>query len=216
MSNLAQLNAMRWDLDGDGSVAAQLISRTTKRPSPILPLQALGCPIAPAAPATSWSADLDFDTSGDGRADHPKLTPGRNGCRPDRHGNWPIDHRDCGYDDYWNDGSGWDPIANYAATFDGNAHTISNLFIDRPTAPTTWGCSARLTSNGHGARTSAWPTWHVTGNDAVGGLVGESSGIIRGSYASGEIEGGDNVGGLVGENSGILQVSYVIRRGRGR
>ena len=30
---------------------------------------------------------------------------------------------------YWNGGRGWDPV-DYAATFDGNGHVISNLYID--------------------------------------------------------------------------------------
>ena len=34
---------------------------------------------------------------------------------------------------YWNGGRGWEPV-NYAATFDGNGHVISNLYIDNSVA----------------------------------------------------------------------------------
>ena len=55
-------------------------------------------------------ADLDFDTDGDGAVDSD--------------------------DDYWNDGDGWEPIGwdsrgfsrFFNAAFDGNEHTLSNLF----------------------------------------------------------------------------------------
>ena len=62
-------------------------------------------------------ADLDFDTNGSGDADSG--------------------------DTYWNDGEGWVPlglpefeffttlIGAFRTTFEGNGHSISNLFVDR-------------------------------------------------------------------------------------
>ena len=62
-------------------------------------------------------ADLDFDTNGNGSAGTG--------------------------DTYWNAGAGWEPIkaaptpgvisfgADFRAIFEGNGHTIANLFIDR-------------------------------------------------------------------------------------
>ena len=72
ISNLAQLNAMRWDLDGDGAVdnaanaAAYAAAFPARKP-------ALGCPDTADAdtnpgPCLGYElkANLDFDTNGDG------------------------------------------------------------------------------------------------------------------------------------------------------
>ena len=59
-------------------------------------------------PATGYelTADLDFDTDGSGDANSA--------------------------DDYWDGGAGWLPIGGrFRADFEGNGHTIANLFIDR-------------------------------------------------------------------------------------
>ena len=47
---------------------------------------------------------------------------------------------------------------------------------------------------------------------STGGLVGENSGIIIGSYASGDASGRGRVGGLVGLNSGTLTATYSVGR----
>ena len=71
----------------------------------------MGCPSGVCS-GYELTTDLDFDTDGDSVSG-----PG---------------------DDYWNEGSGWDPIgdfdnARFNTTFDGNGNTISNLYINRMT-----------------------------------------------------------------------------------
>ena len=107
VSNLAQLDAMRYDLDGNG-YAGTVAAYAAAFPSPLDPNVQRR---ERFARDMNSSADLDFDTDGDGAVDSD--------------------------DDYWNDGGGWVPIGwdstyEYArffnATFDGNGHTLSNLF----------------------------------------------------------------------------------------
>ena len=70
-------------------------------------LLGMGCPTSGCV-GYELSGDLDFDTNASGDADSG--------------------------DDYWNSGHGWVPIGtgtlHYSAVFEGNGHTISNLFID--------------------------------------------------------------------------------------
>lgn len=57
---------------------------------------------------------------------------------------------------------------------------------------------------------SSYSTGSVSGDDRVGGLVGENYyGSISSSYSMGSVSGtGDYVGGLVGENSGSITSSF--------
>ena len=61
-----------------------------------------------------------------------------------------------------------------------------------------------------GTVTGSYATGSVTGNSRVGGLVGDaSSGTVMGSYATGSVTGFLNVGGLVGDaSSGTVTASY--------
>ena len=106
VSNLAQLDAMRYDLDGNG-YAGTVAEYAAAFPSPLDRM----CSGVNGCSGYELLKDLDFDTDGDGAVDSD--------------------------DDYWNDGDGWEPIGwdstyEYArffnATFDGNEHTLSNLF----------------------------------------------------------------------------------------
>ncbi len=106
VASLAQLNAIRWDLDGDGSPA----SANASDYSSAFPNAAtgMGCPPA-GCTGYELTTNLDFDTNGDGSTD-------------------------VAGDAYWNDGDGWEPIGGqFTATFDGNSNTISDLFINRGT-----------------------------------------------------------------------------------
>ena len=68
--------------------------------------------------------------------------------------------------------------------------------------------------NSGGRVFSSSSTLSTTGNDGVGGLVGQNSGTIRDSYAIGDVKAdggsGDYVGGLVGWNDGTIRDSYAI------
>ena len=106
VANLAQLDAIRYDLDGDGASTDANYAAAFPNAMP-----GMGCPDAGCA-GYELVADLDFDTNGNGEADAG--------------------------DAYWNDGAGWAPIGDgdhwFYADFDGNNHTIANLYINRSDA----------------------------------------------------------------------------------
>ena len=110
IGSLAQLNAIRWDLDGDGAAdnGAHVAAYAAAFPNAAT---GMGCPTnsddADDNDCIGYelTADLNFDTDGDGAV------------------NWA--------DEYWNSGAGWAPIGGFAATFEGNGHAISNLYINR-------------------------------------------------------------------------------------
>ena len=195
ISTLAQLNAIRWDLDGDGTVdnGANRVAFTTAFPDAAA---GMGCaaidhdghsatPDVPVCTGYELKADLDFDTDGDGAVDAA--------------------------DEYWHSGAGWRPIGSsgtaneFIATFVGNGHTITRMFIDRS--------SARIglfgvVGNGGRVRNVGVREVSVTGSsqgNIVGGLAGKNAGIITASYVTGSVTstgGTSEVGGLVGRNGG--------------
>ena len=179
VGNLAQLNAIRWDLDGSGEAddSANDDDYAAAFPSPAA---GMGCPNT-GCDGYELTADLDFDTDDDGEADSG--------------------------DDYWNSGNGWLPIGNTAsvpfnAIFDGNrlhGHTISNLYINRP--GTTGLGLFGYTGSSATIRNVELLDVNLTGHDDVGGLVGSNDGgAISNSDVSGSISGGHQVGGLAGNN----------------
>ena len=107
VSTLAQLDAIRYDLNGNG-----LVDGATWEPyyaAFSMGVLEMGCP--GGCVGYELAANLDFDTDGSGIADSP--------------------------DTYWNSGAGWAPIGSeddpFTAFFYGRGHTLANLFIDRPT-----------------------------------------------------------------------------------
>ena len=189
ITTLAQLDAVRYDLDGNG-----LVDGATWRPyyaAGAFPMGALdmGCP-PDGCVGYELSADLDFDTDGSGAANSD--------------------------DTYWNDGAGWAPIgsedAPFTAVFEGDRHTLTNLFINRPTEDGIglFGEVQRGAVAGSGViRNVGLIKVDVTGRDAVGSLFGRTLyGVVIGSHASGRVAGGDQVGGLVGESWGNLIDTY--------
>ena len=232
VSNLEQLNAIRWDLDGDGT--PEDAGYFQAFPGAV---DGMGCPAAGCS-GYELTADLDFDTNGNGEAD-----PG---------------------DAYWNDGAGWMPIGEpteygyasgdvtpdgryepptviivqferpFEAAFDGNGHTISNLHIYRPEQDSVGlfgyaGYSSNIEElglvsvnvTGHfevsaliglnrGTVTSSYATGNVSGTIDVGGLAGDNSGTITTSYAIGDVTSSHRAGGLIGHNIGTVTASYAL------
>ena len=196
MGNLAQLDAIRYDLNADGAVSSTdetnyLAAFTNAAPD-------MGCP-STGCTGYELSANLDFDTDGDGSPDSG--------------------------DTYWNSGNGWDPIggvsgSSYTGDFNGNTYTISNLFIDR-TSGNYAGLFAKL--DGASARTvenvslvNVDVTLKPTTSEHVyaGGLAGYSGTRIEDSYVTGRVRAGESatepvtfgsvndyvyIGGLVGQ-----------------
>ena len=185
VTTLTQLNAIRWDLNGDGVVAdsdtmnynAAFPNRDTTSSG------RMGCPSG-ACTGYELRADLDFDTNGNGAADAG--------------------------DTYWHDGDGWMPIAtsnNYTATFDGNGHTISNLFINRNN---TFYVALVGRARNAAIRNVGLENVDVTQTGSgfyTAALVGAATGgtDVVNCYSTGRVSGNRQVGGLVG-----LSLSKII------
>ena len=107
-------------------------------------------------------------------------------------------------------GEMWQPIGNrdvrFAAIFDGNNHTISNLRIT--TTSTDVGLFAYTAENSTITNVGLLSV-NVSGGEHVGSLVGTNSGAISNSYARGTVSAtGSNAGGFIGTNSGTIRNSY--------
>ena len=188
VTTLAQLDAIRYDLNGDGLVDGATWEPYYAETAFSTGALEMGCP--DGCVGYELSANLDFDTDGSGIADSP--------------------------DTYWNDGAGWEPIgsedAPFIAVFNGDRRTPANLFINRPTEDGIglFGEVQRGVVAGSGViRNVGLINVDVTGRDAVGSLFGRTLyGVVIGSHASGRVAGGDQVGGLVGESWGNLIDTY--------
>ncbi len=175
IDNLAQLNAMRWDADGDGAGGGSDYDAAFPDAAP-----GMGCP----SDCTGYEleADLNFDTNGSGGANSG--------------------------DTYWNGGMGWAPFWYYG-TFEGNRHTISNLYVNRPDSDyvglfSTAGAYAEVSE----VRNLGLENVDVTGREYVGGLAGRAYGSVRRVYTTGEVNGEHYVGGLVGEARSLISETY--------
>ena len=110
-------------------------------------------------------SDLDFDTDGDGKVDSD--------------------------DQYWHRGTGWEPIGSsgsgneFIATFEGNGHTITRLYINRSTGRIgLFG----VVGGGGRVRNVGVREVGVTASGVgviVGGLTGSNAGIITGCHVTG-------------------------------
>ena len=183
--NLDQLNAIRYDLDGDGLLITNIEAYNAAFPRPSS--GSMGCP-NDACSGYELAASLSFDTNGNGQIDQG--------------------------DQYWNDGHGWVPIgvhnAPFNATFDGGGFTISDLFIHRPSSSHNGLFGAA--DAGSNIRQVRLASVNVTGRYQVGGLVGynRNGAEVVSSYSTGTVQGEDDVGGLVGRNqgNGSITASY--------
>ena len=196
---LAQLDVVRHDRYGSGRP-----SRTGSDAYTVaFPAAADGMGCADGCDGYELRAVLDFDTDGSGSADAG--------------------------DAFWNDGAGWVPIEVYDAVFDGNGHTLGNLFVDRDGdaglfsvlgfsaevrrlglvgADVSGDSAAVLAATSRGAVASCYATGSVTGESDVGGLVGMNRGAVASCYATGSVTGESDVGGLVGMNRGVVASSF--------
>ena len=222
---MGQLNAVRHDLDGDGIPTAE--GTTSYEVAFSGAVERMGCGLPDGCEGYELAANLDFDTNGNGEIDSG--------------------------DDYWNGGEGWVPIGGngttatetefapenpFQAVFDGNGHSIRNLFIDTDTLilagffgyarysnirnlglidvdVTSTVFAAGLVGYNAGVIRGTYVTGVVSGDENVGGLVGinrQETGLIRGSYSTSHVSGDDDVGGLVGDNRGEIAASYATGR----
>ncbi len=230
--NLAQLNAIRWDLNGDGVADVYPPDKhgfTGHDPNGATKLAAafpnaavaMGCPTG-GCEGYELSADLDFDTNANGRADAG--------------------------DDYWNDGLGWHPLIGgarlnsarslyplrdtvsvdgtsvccgdrphprarmFTAEFEGNGRTIANLYINDDLGYV--GLFGIIGPGGdvrNVGLTAPNADSGVTGRWYVGALTGDiERGRVSGVYSDLDVSGQHQVGGLTGSiwNYGSMIESY--------
>ena len=175
VNTLAQLDAIRYDLNGNGVVDGT--NWQTYYDAFEEAAESMGCP--DRCIGYELRGDLDFDTDGDGDVDSD--------------------------DTYWNGGDGWEPIGDssdpYTAIFEGNGPGHSKP-VHRRDSEDRVGLFGRV--DGGVFETAALGDVDlvdvdVTGDDFVGSLAGEvEDALIVRSRATGQVSGGDDVGGLVG------------------
>ena len=193
IATLAQLDAIRHDVDGsgeDGLTGSSAGAYAHGFPG-LMP--GMGC--AGTCAGYELTADLDFDTDGDGDVDADD---------PGSYANWT-------------------PISDYAATFDGNGYTISNLTINNAIDNAWVGLFAGLSGADTVVRSLGLlnPNIRASGEEAiVGSLVGQLAGgaAIYAAYVRGGSLTTTNtdvyVGGLVGDMDGAntsIRASYNYR-----
>ena len=221
IATLEQLNAVRWDLDGDGSPSSgRATDYAAAFPDAVSTPGNLGCPAAHCA-GYELAASLDFASassyaSGTVNAD------------------WSAGANDSG---------GWTPLGGatdkFRGEFDGNGRAVANLYIDRSGSDDQGlfgvvgaagevldlgvvGASVRggarvgaLAGDNEGAVRHCWsgtgPGEKIVATKAsAGGLVGRNKGTVAASRSTAavDLESSDrathagNAGGLVGETSG--------------
>ena len=152
--------------------------------------------------------------------DAVKVTAGcpQNGCngyelRKDLDFNADDSYRDLTNKATWTSGSGWLPIGNrlsfFSARFEGNGHTIANLYIDRPSDYVgLFKATTRLAK----INDLVLSQINIKGNSYVGGLAGHNAGgVAYVGVEGGRLIGtGNTVGGLFGANTGTILNGDVI------
>ena len=215
VDSLSRLNAIRWDLDGDGAADAVLTdadapdaeatAENVSRYAAAFPNPApgMGCPPAGCA-GYELTQNLDFDTDGDGAT--YAVSSGDDTVTGDAD------------DAYYNDGQGWLPIGSlpnpYNAAFNGNGYTIANLFINTSEAGLV-GLFGVIDANG-GVQNLGLIDVNVSRSTGgtIGSLAATNMGTVTNCYATGSIsgsgEGISTIGGLVGQVrlGGTINHSY--------
>ena len=93
----------------------------------------------------------------------------------------------------------------FTGSFDGDGHAIRNLRIDRGEEDYA-GLFGRV--DGGSIVSLGLEDLEVTGDERVGGLVGDNGGTVMDCYATGRVTGESGVGGLVGVNGGTVTDGY--------
>jgi hypothetical protein len=98
----------------------------------------------------------------------------------------------------WNSGAGWLPIPNFAGKYNGDGHTVSNLYISR--AGTANVGLFGQTNAGSEIKDIGLINVDITGGTGTGGFVGYSRGTVKNSFAKGSVKSstGSWTGGFVG------------------
>ena len=105
----------------------------------------------------------------------------------------------------------WTPMGSESApfngTFDGQGHTISGLYINRPSADEQ-GLFGYTGYDSNVSRIEVTGSY-IHGQDGVGGITGYNYGILTACSYSGTVIGNNYpLGGVVGENDGTVSCCY--------
>ncbi len=227
IQTLEQLNAIRYDLNGDG-IADDPDNQTLYMASGLMGEQ--GC-LPEGCLGYQLTVDLDFNSDGSQASSENRAAASAG-------------------DLYWNNGLGWKPIGDcgesnscdiatdnrpFTAIFSGNGHTIRNLYIDREgenilglfgyisgsqaaidnlnlTDVDLAGLNAigaLVALNLEGNISNCYTSGEIRVENALAGnIVSASSGVITNCHASGTVNGIENIGQLGGINSGTIENCY--------
>ena len=183
ITTLEQLNAIRYDLNGDGVPSGSEIDKAAYKNAFTTSQVGFFCE---SCAGYELMNDLDFNTGAATRTDDT------------------YDNSGAG----WNPiGGGEHP---FTAIFDGNGFVIQNLNIRRTTGPEihVMGLFGKVGSGGLITSVALKDVSVTAGGRNVGALVGYNSGTIHASYVEGAVTGDDSVGGIVGYNEGTITASY--------
>ncbi len=189
ISNLTQLNAIRWDLNGDGQPDKEEFAKAYNQAFPSA-IDNMGIPNNTQAQGYELTTNLHFDSHKNNRADEA--------------------------DPFWNQGNGWQSIGVFAnpfqAVLEGNNHGIVNLFQDQSEAALFYekpsGLFGAIGKRGQVVNVGLEGV-HIQGVNFVGALAGLNQGLIRNCSVRGRVAGANSVGGLVGHNFGHIADSHV-------
>ena len=224
VDNPAKLDAIRWDLDGDGAAdnadndaAGAAEGYAAAFPNP---LDGMGCPAPAGCAGYELTQNLDLDTDADDGTD---WTPLGSPAHPfaavlDGQGyaiaNLSINRSDAG------DAAGGGALGLLGAI--GTAGVVRNLGLTGVTVHYAGAAAdvqvGSIAGSSRGAVVNCYAAGAVivsgAGASAVGGLIGRvSGGTVSGSYAVVDVSGGSRVGGLVGvvgPDGGAVTDSYAM------
>ena len=249
ITNLDQLNATRYDLDGDGAVSFTTADDATGSfGTPGDEEAALGdaAAYAQAFPGGTYynedaevsSGTIEVSTAYTYKIDDAATYTGYELTKSlDFNTANSYATSSTNQSTWTSSGEGWTPIGSsfsepYAATFDGNGHTISNLYINSEVATcqmeTLFGCADALNiglfgtvgSGGEirrlGLEEGSVTSTFTEGNYSVAGLVGyvKHNSTVRACYFVGTVtvrnagEARSSIGGLAGINEGTIEACY--------
>ena len=196
VSNVAQFNAMRYDWQGNGYASYEVISRGLRTPD-IRPWRHYGDAFdSPPRGVYCAFVCLGYELTADIDLD---IAPYNTGQGWEPLGYYPLREGDVRRET--------DPVNYFSGSFKGNGHSISNLYISRPASFFPVGLFTAVLGRIEGARLR---NVNIQGNAFVGGLAGiaDDGSTIVDSYVTGVVRGTETVGGLVGQNSGFIAGSF--------
>jgi hypothetical protein len=107
-----------------------------------------------------------------------------------------------------NEGKGWQPIGDFAGTFDGGGHNISDLFINRPDE--SGAALFGSVPQGGGVINVGVVNATVTGDYSVAALAGYVGDTVTNCYSVSSVNGTSPAGGLIAWNDGTVTNCHSI------